>query len=151
MAGRGPAPKPAARRAHHGSLGDITTIEFTPSPQPGLPSDTPWPDRTVEWWKMWGDSPLSDRFSTADWDFLIDTALLHAAVWSGRFELMGELRLRVAKFGQTPEDRARLRIQFAEADQTEAKAAKRVVSARQRRGPLKADPKVIQAAARFGS
>ena len=37
--------------------------------------------------------------------------------------LTGELRLRVAKFGATPEDRARLRITFAVADSAEAGGA----------------------------
>lgn len=40
----------------------------------------------------------------------MDTALLHAELWSGNGAVASELRLRVAKFGATPEDRARLRM-----------------------------------------
>ena len=53
-----------------------------------------------------------------DWDFLIDTAVLHHAMWSEqRWNLAAEIRLRLAKFGVTPEDRARLRMQIETAPQ----------------------------------
>ncbi|WP_443701391.1 phage terminase small subunit [Prescottella equi] len=49
------------------------------------------------------------------------------------------MRLRVAKFGATPEDRARLRIQFAAADEADGKRTRPAGgSSRDRRGPLKA-------------
>jgi hypothetical protein len=70
---------------------------------------------------MWGTSPLSDRFSANDWSELLDTAVLHGRFWSGSVTVAAELRLRVAKFGATPEDRARLRITFAAADEADAK------------------------------
>lgn len=75
-----------------------------------------WPTITKRWWKMWGESPLSAEYTETDWAFLMDTAYLHAMYWKGDFKVAAELRLRVAKFGATPEDRARLRIQFAVAD-----------------------------------
>src|SRR5690554_4129965 len=120
MAGRGPAPKPPGRRA--GKSRDpipLRVIRAEPSPAPALPEDVDWPRRTREWWAMWCRSPLSSEFTEADWDFLLDTAMLHARFWSGDVQVAPELRLRVAKFGQTPEDRARLRIQFAHADEAE--------------------------------
>lgn len=55
-----------------------------------------------------GESPLSTEYTETDWSFLLDTAYLHALYWKGDFRVAGELRLRVAKFGATPEDRARL-------------------------------------------
>jgi hypothetical protein len=84
----------------------------------------PWPERTRQWWAAWGGAPQSVLFSDTDWEFLYDTALLHATAWSsaeravengGRIDTSqhAELRLRVAKFGATVEDRARLRITFA--------------------------------------
>lgn len=104
-----------------------------------------WPERTREWWQMWADSPLSAEFTATDWSELLDTALLHARVWGyGEVKLMPELRLRVAKFGATPEDRARLRIQFAAADEADDKRDNRRRGdgggggARGRRGPLTA-------------
>ena len=46
-----------------------------------------------------------------DWDFLLDTALMHHTMWAkARWEFAAELRLRAAKFGATPEDRMRLRL-----------------------------------------
>lgn len=82
-----------------------------------------WPMVTRRWWKMWGESPLSAEYTETDWSFLLDTAYLHALYWKGDYRVAGELRLRVAKFGATPEDRARLRIQFAVADNLEDDAA----------------------------
>ena len=146
MAGRGPAPKDPSKRARTNKdpLG-MRVITADPVEQPDLPevvvNGEPfvWPARTVAWWKMWGDSPLADDFTSTDWSELLDTAFIHAQFWSGDMKVAGELRLRVAKFGATPEDRARLRIQFAAADEADGKRAKPSAgSARQRRGPLKA-------------
>lgn len=90
---------------------------------------------------MWADSPLSDDFTSTDWSELLDTAFLHARFWRGDIKVAGELRLRVAKFGATPEDRARLRIQFAQADEADEKrAAPKSAGSRGRRGALKGLP-----------
>ena len=86
---------------------------------------------------MWADSPLADDFTSTDWSELLDTATLHARLWMGVASVAPELRLRVAKFGATPEDRARLRITFAQADEAEEKRPV-TWSARERRGSLKA-------------
>ncbi|GAA1051363.1 phage terminase small subunit [Arthrobacter russicus] len=70
-----------------------------------------WHPMTVQWWDGWRKSPQSTRMlSEPDWHFLLDTALMHHTMWSaGRWEYASEIRLRVAKFGATPEDRLRLR------------------------------------------
>jgi hypothetical protein len=70
-----------------------------------------WHPATVRWWNDWRKSPQATRMVTrADWDYLLDTALLHHEMWkTRRFELGGEIRLRVANFGATPADRQRLR------------------------------------------
>jgi hypothetical protein len=100
-------------------------LEFVEGEQPKLPPKMPdgelWPRMTREWWRMWGDSPLSSLFSASDWSELRDTAILHGRLWRGQVSVAAELRLRVAKFGATPEDRARLRITFAQADDADAK------------------------------
>jgi len=122
MAGCGPIPKPAHLRARRNRDPFATrVIEVQASPQPELPANVKWPQRTREWWAMWGRSPLSAEFTENDWNELLDTALLHARLWSGDFKVAAELRLRVAKFGATPEDRTRLRIQFAIADPEESR------------------------------
>jgi len=71
---------------------------------------------------MWRDSPQAEHFMASDWSFLLDTALMHHAMWSkGQWTLAAEVRLRVAKFGATPEDRARLRMVFADADEKDSR------------------------------
>lgn len=113
---KGPAPKPPERRVRYGSdpTGRTTLREPAAAAQPQLPGrQSDWPRRTREWWAVWGRSALAARFTETDWDFLLDTALLHAAFVRGEYKHAGELRLRVAKMGATPEDRARLRIDLA--------------------------------------
>lgn len=132
MAGKGPAPGKATGRNVRAARNaqPSLVIEYEPAEQPPLPDEYDWPQRTRDWWDMWGNSALSRTFSSNDWDFLLDTALLHAAAWGdGNMSAMAELRLRVAKFGATPEDRARLRIQFADADEKDHRAAGRVPKA----------------------
>lgn len=141
MAGRGPAPKHPDRRGGHQRSAALRVIVAPPMPQPDLPDALEWPAATRDWWAMWGTSPLSADFTATDWSYLLDTALLHARVWSGQPSHAAELRLRVAKFGATPEDRARLRITFAQADAADAGRGTRAASTRDRLPGLKlADP-----------
>lgn len=151
MAGRGPAPKNPDRRARSNKDPiPLRVIHAEPVSQPELPTlmvrddgelrVVNWPDVTREWWQMWADSPLSRDFTSTDWSELRDTARLHALYWLGDKSVAGELRLRVAKFGATPEDRARLRITFAQADEADDKRPNHGVSSRARRGALKALP-----------
>lgn len=126
MGGMGPAPKPDGRRARRNKEDHQTTIlRFEQCEQPDLPElpgGEEWCPQTRDWWKMWDESPQSELFTITDWDFLKDTALVHHAVWGYmNLEKLPELRIRVAKFGATMEDRARLRIQFAEADEKDAR------------------------------
>lgn len=121
MAGQGPPPKPSDRRARRNKdpIG-TTVLQFVQGEQPFLPAYVDWHPQTVEWWKVWARTPLAATFTETDWQFLLDTAVLHNRFWSlGDIRVMAELRLRVAKFGATPEDRARLRIVFADADEKE--------------------------------
>jgi len=70
-----------------------------------------WHPATQAWWEAWRQSPQgSAMLSEPDWYFMLDTALIHHNMWkNGRWEFASEVRLRVAKFGSTPEDRMRLR------------------------------------------
>lgn len=142
MAGRGPAPKDPGRRVRRNA--DSVPVVVLPAryeAQPALPDLFPWPERTRQWWQMWATAPQAELFTQTDWDFLLDTALIHADIWGNwNLDRMPELRLRVAKFGATPEDRARLRIQFAAADEADEKRSRPQIgaAARERRGPLTA-------------
>jgi hypothetical protein len=111
-----------------------------PPDLPEFPGDGDWPARTIDWWEMWKASPQAEHFSSTDWDFLLDTAILHARLWNGETTAAPELRLRVAKFGATPEDRARLRMQFAQADEADGKRPAAGERSRQRYADLKVLP-----------
>ncbi len=114
MAGRGPAPKDPATRRRRNKPSVLTTV-VTPDDElrgPDLPEGMEWHERTQAWWETWRRSAQAQAMTDTDWSFLLDTALMHDAMWSkGQWTLAAEVRLRVAKFGATPEDRARLRIQ----------------------------------------
>lgn len=119
MAGRGPAPKDPSRR-HRRHTDPIPTTVVSDDDEvrgPELPEGIDWPAPTRAWWDTWRRSPQAQTLTATDWDFLTDTALLHARFWSGDEKVAAELRLRVAKFGATPEDRARLRMQVGQPDE----------------------------------
>ena len=130
----GPLPKDPSQRARRNpERMPFKLMEIAPVVQPELPRGFPydgrrikWPIQTVEWWARWDGSPLAKGFTEHDWDYLLDTAVLHAQFWlalGSTTKLAGEIRQRMAKFGVTPADRARLRIMFVTAD--EAEEAKR--------------------------
>ncbi|GAB7187162.1 hypothetical protein ATKI12_6993 [Kitasatospora sp. Ki12] len=123
MAGRGPAPKdPARRRRRNAESAPLVTLEPDDELRgPELPegvlgeddgASVDWHPMTKLWWESWRASAQAQTFTATDWLFLIDTALMHHTMWAkGRWEFASEVRLRAAKFGATPEDRMRLKIQ----------------------------------------
>ena len=156
MPGRGPAPKDASKRARRNKdTVELRVLQIQPTEQPKLPTfyvdvnlgkdedGAPvivkrrfaWPATTKSWWEMLARHPLAVEFTEMDWAYLAETAMIHAQFWKGDVKLAGELRLREAKYGFTPEDRARLRMQFALATTAEVESAERVdraVSSRDR-------------------
>lgn len=114
MPGRGPAPKAVRSRPNDTARrqAEMTKVAQDGALRgPDLP-EYDWHPRTLAWWETWRRSPLAQEFGQTDWDFLIDTAFLHSQMWAGEVRLAGELRLRSAKFGATPEDRLRLKVQI---------------------------------------
>lgn len=129
MPGRGP--RPGGGRARDEKRRHEPLVSVSPDGAirgPELPDTVDWPERTVLWWESWRTSPQAQTYTDTDWAFLLDTALLHAELWSGNVGVAAELRLRVAKFGATPEDRQRLRLEIVE----RSKATKRAPSAARR-------------------
>lgn len=142
MPGRGPAPKDPNQRARRNKdVVQLRVVEITPARKPDLPEfevevrpkdgepfmvPYVWPAATRDWWSMLDLHPLVREFTDMDWSYLLDTALFHASFWKGNLEAGKEVRLREAKYGFTPEDRARLRIQFAQATGAEADTAEKV-------------------------
>lgn len=120
MAGNGMAPKATRSRARDTKAREAETQTVVPDGElhgPELPEgvldDESWHPRTVQWWNTWRRSAQSQTFTETDWDFLIDTALMHHTMWAKkRWEFAAELRLRAAKFGATPEDRQRLKLKI---------------------------------------
>lgn len=115
----GPLPKDPSKRVRGNRKPTIapTIIRCEYVEQPDLPDDVGWPEATKRWWKSLADSPELEHLTVANWLDLFDTALCHADVWgTGNLNRLAELRTRLDRFGLTPAARARLRIQFAEAD-----------------------------------
>jgi hypothetical protein len=111
MAGRGPAPKDPSQRRRWNKPVELTLVESDGREYgPALPDTHDWPKATLDWWEIWRRCAQASTFTGTDWAFLLDTAVLHAVFWLGDRSVAAELRLRVAKFGATPEDRARLRL-----------------------------------------
>jgi hypothetical protein len=123
MAGRGPAPKADGERRRRNPKSVASTVLTSDDEVrgPELPGGYDWPSPTREWWETWRSSPQASAFTATDWGFLLDTALLHAELWAGNAACASELRLRVAKFGATPEDRARLRMSIEEPESGKAR------------------------------
>jgi hypothetical protein len=126
MAGHGPPPKDADRRARGNRSNKVDILRVVHQAQKveplTLPAGEDWHPQTIRWYQTWIDSPLSEHFTSTDWQYLLETAFIQNRFWAGNMQVAGELRLRAAKFGATPEDRARLRIQVVTADEAEAKA-----------------------------
>lgn len=158
---RGPAPKdPRTRARRNKDPHPFSFVEVERATQPKLPDDIQigeddlglplymeWPPATRRWWARWNRSPMSRNFTEDDWDELLIAARLHADYWrTGESKLAAELRSRTAKFGATPEDRARLRVQYVQADDAERKSKRaearetgdEVSRAREKYGPLTA-------------
>jgi hypothetical protein len=106
---RGPRPKEnAVRRNKHEHAqalsGAATEGRALP---PGLGIKTAGAKR---FWKTWATSPQSSAWAETDWAELEITVKLVDAFFAGDAKLAGEIRQRVAKWGATTEDRARLRM-----------------------------------------
>ena len=116
MAGRGPAPK--GKRARDRDTPEFETVRapassFHPLPNDLLKEGDEWHPATLRWWETWAVSPLAKDLPAVDWCELEACAVLHHEFMKKRtFTLASELRLRVAKFGATPEDRMRLKVKI---------------------------------------
>lgn len=150
MGGKGSVPKDPSTVVRRNKAGaQMRVLDAVAARQPELPvrfatvSDgeggthrtvVPWPEATIRWWDMWATSPLSEGFTAADWSELEIAVLLHAQFMEGDYKLAAELRQRTAKFGTTPEDRARLKISFAMADDAVDRTERRRASTQPKPG-----------------
>lgn len=87
---------------------------------PVRPDGSTWCARTRKWWLVWRTSPQSMFMTPTDWEWMLETALIHDMIWSGRKEiggvtitqLLAELRRRVQAFGASYEDRKKLAMEI---------------------------------------
>jgi hypothetical protein len=138
MPGRGPARNPDRSQVRRRNIEPPNTVVIADGQKhgPELPNTFEWPQATLDWWDTWRASPQAAMFTKTDWSFMLDTAVLHGEFWSGNRSLAAELRLRVAKFGATPEDRARLRIEVGDGAKPPPSARLQPRSAQQREARL---------------
>ncbi|MEU1881880.1 hypothetical protein ABZ470_31630 [Streptosporangium sp. NPDC020072] len=137
MAGRGAPPRATHQRARDTARRIDAKATIVPDkpydgPVPDLPAGD-WLPATLTWWDTWIRSPQAHMFTVTDWAFLVETAYIADAFYGGNLTVAGELRLRVGKLGATPEDRQRLRLQFAPDDEDDRPIAS-VTSLRGRKG-----------------
>jgi hypothetical protein len=111
---RGPAPKENAQRRNIHP--NAQTLPAEPQPGRELPKGlgitTPGAKR---FWKTWSQAPQTARWAETDWAELELTTKLVDGLFQGDLKLAGEIRQRVAKWGATVEDRARLRMTIEQA------------------------------------
>ncbi|MEV0470727.1 hypothetical protein [Streptomyces prunicolor] len=113
---RGPKPKDnAVRRNNHPHAQTLSsTAQEGRALPPGLGIKTAGAKR---FWKTWASAPQTQGWVETDWAELEITTKLVDAFYEGDTRLAGEIRQRVAKWGATTEDRARLRMSFEDQDQ----------------------------------
>lgn len=113
MGSRGPAPKDNAVRRNKHEYETEISAEAQPGRElpRGLGISTSGAKR---FWKTWSESPQSATWLETDWAELEITTLLVDQLYKGDYKLAGEIRQRVAKWGATNEDRARLRMKLEE-------------------------------------
>ncbi|ERS24837.1 hypothetical protein HMPREF1301_00222 [Propionibacterium sp. KPL2005] len=71
--------------------------------QPDLPDDADlnweWGQKTREWWAAWGRDPRTANCTEADWNFLLEAAILHTIVWDdGDYTQLANLRSQELAF-----------------------------------------------------
>lgn len=135
---RGPSPKDMGTKVgHSGNKTPFRVVGLPSAEQPDLPSffrffdasqgrtrKIKYPPETQRWWDTWTTSPLTDGFTDHDWQYLLEVSVINAKFWLGidTLKCAAEMRQRLAKFGVTPEDRAKLRIITVTADNAEETA-----------------------------
>lgn len=121
-------PKPSGRqlasRMPHRT--DWTEVVNTPysGPKPDLPKsrmimnpkgelqEFPLETRTFEWWDAISTMPHCILWTKSDWQFAVDTAMVHADAAHGKTTAMAELRQREKIMGTTVDARRDLRIRY---------------------------------------
>lgn len=126
MAGRKPADRPTVTR--HKPTVDWTEVANVPytGPRPDLPTsrsvinpkgeiqEFPIENRTRDWWDAVSTMPHCAIWHKSDWQFAVDTAMVHADACHGKTTAMAELRMREKIMGTTVDARRDLRIRYVD-------------------------------------
>ena len=73
--------------------------------KPTLPEGTVWPEETREWFEAWRQSRCTDHWDERQWQYMFDTAIVHALVYgSSDFSALAQLHQREAFMGLSFED-----------------------------------------------
>lgn len=88
---------------------------------PALPErDRKWPARVLEKWAVWSTMPHCVLWTSADWDFALDSLEIAAQFYETHTAAMAsELRNREKLLGTTLDYRRDLRIRYVDAVATE--------------------------------
>lgn len=135
MAGRKPADRPTVTR--HKPTIEWTEVlnESYTGPRPELPTsrmimtpkgelqEFPIETRTFDWWDAISTMPHCVLWTKSDWQFALDTALVHAEACHGKAAAMSELRQREKIMGTTVDARRDLRIRYVDPEPEAAEIA----------------------------
>jgi hypothetical protein len=80
----------------------------------GEVQEVPIEKRTREWWEAVTSMPHCILWHPSDWQFCLDTAMVHASASHGSVTAMGELRQRERILGTTVDARRDLRIRYVD-------------------------------------
>lgn len=106
MAGQGPAPKAARRRANEPARGDWVDLQPLRGPVlPELDGDS-WRPTTRAAWDAWRADPVTGMYSASDVSYALDTIELHNQMTPSS---ANEVRLRMDALGLTPKGKRDLR------------------------------------------
>lgn len=123
MAGRGPAPKPAALRQRTNRKAGATALDRAASVRvPALPNpdQRSWHRLTLAWWRDVWRSPMATEYLPSDVSGLARLALLIDQFYvTLDSRLMAEIRLQEARFGLSPVDRSRLQWEVAKGEEAD--------------------------------
>lgn len=131
MSGTGPPPKDPNKRARRNKDPiALKVVEVEEVEQPSLQdiygdvnpaTGEPWTSATLRLWDEIGEFAKVRLLQDAQWSLFARAMMLDDMVNQGNVKVAAEARLQIAKFGIAPDDLARMRIQFAQADEADEK------------------------------
>lgn len=99
--------------AYSGSVPELPMTRTYINPK-GEIQEVPIERRTREWWEAITKMPHCILWQPSDWQFALDTAMVHASATHGSVTAMAELRQREKIMGTTVDARRDLRIRYVD-------------------------------------